>query len=107
MRTTLCLILMCAAVESAAQAPATPSPMIRLLEMGLQDSKMGNIIILDGPKNEWKPKMDAMVSDPAWIDSELSLRYYGQKSTEVRAWLLAKHAVVSFLSLFQHTKVLS
>lgn len=93
MRKTLCLTLICAGVGLVAQVPPVTSPMIRLLEMDLQDSKTGNIIILDGPKNEWKPKVDAMVSDSAWIDLELSLRYYRQKSSEVGSWLMAKHAV--------------
>ena len=93
MRNTLCLVLMSAGVGLVAQAPATASPMIRLLEMGLQESKTGTLVILDNPKGEWKPKVDAMVSSPVWIDLELSLRYYGQKSPEVGTWLVGKYSV--------------
>ncbi|MBL0210575.1 MAG: hypothetical protein IPQ13_06625 [Holophagaceae bacterium] len=93
MRKTLCLILMSAGAVLVAQAPATAPPMVRLLEMGLQELKIGTLIVLDDPKGEWKPKVDAMVSDPAWIDLELSIRYYGQKAPEVGAWLMAKHGV--------------
>ena len=93
MRKILCLILMSAGAGLAAQTPATSTPMVRLLELGLQESKTGTLIILDSPKNEWKPKIDAMISDPTWIDLELYLRYYGQKSSEVGVWLAAKHGV--------------
>ena len=92
MRKTLCLILMCASVALVAQSPPIASPTARLLEIGLQESKTGTLVILDNAKSEWKPKVDAMVADSKWIDLELSLRYYGQKSAEVGTWLVAKHA---------------
>lgn len=93
MRKTLYLIPMCAGVGLVAQAPPISSPTARMLEVGLQESKTGILLILDNPKVEWKPKLDAMVSDPAWIDLDLSLSYYGQKSSEIGAWLVVKHGI--------------
>ncbi len=93
MRKTVSICLMNVGVALMSQAPPAASPMARLLEMRLQDSKTGTIVILDSQKNEWKSKVDAMVLDPAWIDLELSLRYYGQKSSEVGPWLMGKYAV--------------
>lgn len=84
---------MWAGVWAAAQAPANLSPTVRLLEMRLQESKTGSLLILDNQKGEWKPKVEAMISDPDWIDLDLSLIYYGQKSAEVGTWMAAKYAV--------------
>ncbi|MBL0312626.1 MAG: hypothetical protein IPP78_07925 [Holophagaceae bacterium] len=91
MRKTLCLMLLCAGVGLAAQTTVVTSDAAGRLEMSLRDSKTGVLVILDGPKGEWKPKVDALIADPVWIDQDLSYYYYGQKASEIETWIQGKY----------------
>ena len=84
-------MLLCAGVELAAQTTVVSSDVAGRLEMSLRDSKTGVLVILDGPKGEWKPKVDALLADPVWIDQDLSYYYYGQKASEIETWIQGKY----------------
>ena len=81
MRNTLCLVLMSAGVGLVAQAPATASPMIRLLEMGLQESKTGTLVILDNPKSALSESIRSIRTNLQFISSDKKSKVVSITST--------------------------
>lgn len=62
-----------------------------MLDRTLSDIKGGLLVVVDGPKGEWKAKIDALTSDPEWMDLEIGVSYYGSKASEVESLLRQKY----------------
>lgn len=75
----------------AAQAPRADSAMVQLLERRLEASKTGLLLVADGPKGQWKSKMNALSSDPLWMDLDLDISYYGNKAADLDGLLREKY----------------
>ena len=73
MRLMLCAVAVCAQVLAQAPAPAALSPAAALLERNLRDTKTGFLVVVEGPKEEWKAGIDALNTDPGWIDLDLNV----------------------------------
>lgn len=91
MRLALCMALI--APLLLAQAPAVLSPRAQLLEQGLREDKVGGLLVVDGPKGEWKADIDALNTDPDWIDLDLHIGYYNAKASELETLLQQKYLV--------------
>ena len=74
-----------------AQVATSLSPAAQLLDRSLQELKGGLLLVIDGPKGEWKAKVDALNTDSDWIDLEVSVSYYGAKATEVQALMQQRY----------------
>ncbi len=90
MRLVLCAAI-CCLVLAQAPAPAVLSPTAALLERNLRDTKTGFLLVVDGSKGEWKAGIDALNSDPDWIDLDLHVAYYGAKAPELETLLQQKY----------------
>lgn len=91
MRSTLGLAFVgCGAVLSA-QVPSSGGPTAQVLDRRLREIKGGLLVVVDGPKGEWKAKVDALNADPDWLELDLGLAYYGSKAAEVEALLRQKY----------------
>jgi hypothetical protein len=62
-----------------------------MLDRTLSDIKGALLVVVDGPKGEWKAKIDALTSDPEWMDLEIGVSYYGSKASEVESLLRQKY----------------
>ncbi len=83
------LVLGCA---GASAQPAGPfGPTAQLLERRIGQLTSGLLVVVDGPKGEWKPKVDALLAAPEWIDLEVPVAYYGGRAAEVSAFLQQRH----------------
>ena len=76
---------------AAAQFPKTDSVFAQLLERRLEASKTALLLVADGPKGQWKAKVDALSSDPAWMDLDLEISYFGKKAAELDGLLREKY----------------
>ncbi len=74
-----------------AQTTGTMGPTAQMLDRQLRESRVGLLVVVDGPKGEWKAKVDALNSDPEWVDLDLVLLFYGSKAGEVEALLRQKY----------------
>jgi hypothetical protein len=74
-----------------AQNPNLLSPTAQLLDQRLGDLKGGLLLVVDGPKGEWKTKVDALNADPDWVDLDIPVSYYGSKASEVDLLLRQKY----------------
>lgn len=74
-------------VMAPAQAPATFGPTAQVFDRQLRELKVGLLVVVDGPKGEWRPKLNALGSDPEWVDLDLGIYYFGSKAAEVEALL--------------------
>jgi len=86
MRLRVFLVLACFCAMSFAQ-PSAFGPTAQVLDRQLRELKMGLLVVVDGPKNEWRPKLNALRSDPEWVDLDLGIYYFGSKAAEVEALL--------------------
>ena len=75
----------------ADQVPRTDSAMVQLLERRLEASKTGLLLVADGPKGQWKSKINALSSDPVWMDLDLDISYYGNKAADLDGLLREKY----------------
>lgn len=91
MRLMICLGLAFCGSLLQAQLPASISPTAQLLQQRLREIKGGLLVVLDGPKGEWKTKVDALTSDPDWLDLDLRVSYYGSKAAELEVFLHQKY----------------
>lgn len=92
MRLMIPLILAggCAVVQAQAP-PVTVSPTAQMLDRTLSEIKGGLLVVVDGPKGEWKAKVDALNLDLDWLDLDLGVSYYGSKAAEVESLLRQKY----------------
>ncbi len=90
MRLVILLLLASAIGRSQAPAPSAVGPTAQLLDRWLREIKIGLLVVVDGPKGEWKAKVDALNSDPEWIELDLTELYFGSKAVEVEALLRQK-----------------
>jgi hypothetical protein len=79
--------LACTTLLSAQVAGTALSPSAQLFDRMLREVKGGLLVVLDGPKGEWKAKVDVLSADPEWVDLDLPLRYYGAKAGEIEGLL--------------------
>lgn len=86
MRLKVLLVLACFGAQAFAQTPAF-SPTAQVLDRQLRELKIGLLVVVDGPKGEWRPRLNALGSDPDWVDLDLGIYYYGSKAAEVEALL--------------------
>jgi hypothetical protein len=91
MRLLIPLILAGGWAVVQAEAPVTVSPTAQMLDRGLREIKGGLLVMVDGPKGEWKAKVDALTADSEWLDLELGVTYYGSKGAEIEALLRQKY----------------
>ncbi len=63
------------------------SPAAQLFDRSLRELKGTQLLVLDGPKGEWKAKVDALPADLDWVELDVSCRYYGSKATEIHTLL--------------------
>ena len=93
MRLVLCLALLASLLDAQAPASAALSPMAQLLERSLREGKTGRLIVLDGPKGDWKAKVDALNLDSDWLELDLGISYYGAKAGEIESLVREKYLV--------------
>lgn len=79
----------CAFIQ--AEGSTSMSPTAQMLDRGLHEIKGGLLVVVDGPKGEWKAKVDALTADSEWLDLELGVTYYGSKGAEVELLLRQKY----------------
>ncbi|HEX9011214.1 MAG TPA: hypothetical protein VF804_12680, partial [Holophagaceae bacterium] len=91
MRLVVSSILVSGCVGALAQPAATIGPTAQLLERRLGQLTSGLLVVVDGPKGEWKGKVDALAAAPDWVDLEIPVAYYGAKAGEVSALLQQRH----------------
>ena len=53
------------------------SPAAQLFDRSLRELKGAQLLVLDGPKGEWKAKVDALPADLDWLELDVSSRYHG------------------------------
>lgn len=91
MRTMIGLILAAFCALLSAQVPQAVGPTAQMLDLHLRQMKGGLLVVVDGPKGEWKTNIDALTTDPAWLDLELGVSYYRSKAAEVETLLRQKY----------------
>lgn len=94
MRLLVCLLISVSCVSLGAQdAGRALGPAAQLLDTRLRQLKGGLLVVADDAKGSWKSAADALATDPAWLDLELQVSYYGAKAAEVEALLQQKYQV--------------
>lgn len=91
MRWLISLILAVGWMVAQAQTPSPLGPRAQMLDRTLSEIKGGLLVVVDGPKGEWKTKAEALTSDPEWVDLEIGVSYYGSKAAEVEGLLRQKY----------------
>jgi len=91
MRLAACPILVLGCAFAFAQPAGSFGPTAQLVERRLGQLTSGLLVVVDGPKGEWKPKVDALVAAPEWIDLEVPVAYYGAKAVEVSVLPQQRH----------------
>lgn len=74
---------------------AQPQPPLgaraQLADRRLRELKGGLLVVVDGPKGEWKAKVEALRSDPDWLDLDLPTSYYASAAHEMELLLRQKY----------------
>lgn len=91
MRLVVGSILVLGCVGAPAQPAASFGPTAQLLERRLGQLSSGLLVVADGPRGEWKARVDALTAAPDWIDLEIPVAYYGARAAEVSALLQQRH----------------